>query len=263
MVEIAVRDVIAKMEEYAPISLQGDFDNCGLKCGDINMPVTGVLVTVDTTLDVINEAVRKGCNMIIEHHPIIFSPIKKLDYELPSIQAVVSAVKKDIAIYSAHTNVDFVKGGLNDTVAEKMGLSEVVAISGDDGPRMGKLDKPVSLKEYAEFLGAVFDDKNILTVGCGDRMISKVAVINGGGGSPQALFDAINANADIFVTGDVKYSLARLAKDLDYAIIIFGHFESEFEFIALIQKELSRRIPGIKVLGAETCKSPYNQRSGK
>ena len=105
MVKIA--DVIQKIEEFAPLFLAEDFDNCGLKIGDASREVTGVLVTVDTDLSVVQEAKETGCNMILEHHPSIWRPLKSIDPVVPLNAALIEAAKNDIAIYSAHTNVDY------------------------------------------------------------------------------------------------------------------------------------------------------------
>lgn len=253
-----VKDIMSVIEAFAPLSLQMEWDNCGLKTGEEESNVTRVLVTLDTTPKVVDEAIKKGCQMIVEHHPVIFQPISKLDYKLPAIKSLVKAIKHDIAIYSTHTNTDFAGGGLNDYIAEKIGLTGISSIDGQNSPRIGLLEKPVTLKEYAEKISEILGDRGIRTVGDENKIITKAAVANGGGGTTESVIKAFNSGAEVFITGDVKYSTARLAKDMDYAIITFGHYESEFDFAALMCKLLKEKLPELEVLTAQECENPFN-----
>lgn len=252
-----LKEIIKVIEEFAPLSLQGDFDNCGLKVGNIDTEITGVLVTLDTNIDIVKEAIAKKCNLIIEHHPSIFYPIKSIDYDLPLSKALVLAIKNDIAIYSAHTNVDFTDNGLNDFVAKKIGLNNIYSLS-KSGARMGKLGQSTTLKELADKLKLLFDDKNIKTIGNEQKIINKVAIINGGGGgSTDELLNSISEGCDIFITSDVKYSVSRLAKDLDYGIIEYGHYTSEQDFLPLMRAVLSEKL-NMNIYLAEKQTNPYN-----
>lgn len=251
-----LNEIIKVIEEFAPLSLQGDFDNCGLKIGDNDMEITGVLVTLDTNIDIVKEAIAKNCNLIIEHHPSIFYPIKSIDYNLPLSKAIVLAIKNDIAIYSAHTNVDFTENGLNDYVAKKIGLTNIYSLS-KSGARMGNLES-TTLKELAGKLKILFDDKNIKTIGNEHKIVNKVAIINGGGGgSTDELLNSINEGCDIFITSDVKYSVSRLAKDFDYGIIEYGHYTSEQDFLPLMRAVLYEKLK-INIYLAEKQTNPYN-----
>lgn len=261
MVKIA--EVIASIERFAPLELAESFDNCGLKIGNINDEATGVMATVDTNIDVVREAERKGCNLIIEHHPSIWQPLRSFDLDLPLNQALLEAGKKGIVIYSAHTNIDYTEGGLNDTVAADLGLRGVKPILGHSSARIGELNynAPVTLKEYAKIVAKIFDDDNVSVVGDLNKIIRTVAVINGGGGgSADTIMDTMRAGADVFVTGDVKHSVARLAKDLGYAIIQVGHFTSEAAFATLVKEVIKKDFPDLSVNGSEIIGSPYNRR---
>ena len=252
-------DIIKIIEDFAPLDLQGDFDNCGLKLGNINTHITGIMVTLDTNCDVVAEAIDKNCNLIIEHHPSIFNAIKSLDWNLPLTKAIHLAIKNDIAVYSAHTNIDFCKNGLNDYVAGQAGLCEVTCFDNAGNPRIGKLKEKTTLKDYAEKLKSVFNDKNITTIGNIDKTIEKVAIVNGGGGSSTSdLLFAIEHGADVFVTGDVKYNVARLAKDANYAIIQVGHYNSEQGFGELIENILKEADISVPVYKATRLLNPYN-----
>lgn len=255
-----IKDAIGIIEEFAPLSLSADFDNCGLKIGDINAKLRGVLVTVDTNIDVVQEAKDKNCNLIIEHHPSIWGALKSIDNKIPLNKTLIEAAKSDIAIYSAHTNVDYAVGGLNDCVAELLGLDNVRVISDYSSARIGEFSGKITLRELAKRVAVILDDDNITTVGDLNREIKTAAVINGGGGHSEFLWEAYNAGADIFITGEVKHSVARLAKDLNYAIIQFGHYSSEVYFTKLIEKVLSDKLKDIRVEEAKTIGSPFNKR---
>ncbi len=252
-----VSDIIKVIEDFAPLSLQGEFDNCGLKLGSMDTKVSGILITLDTNEDIVNEAIEKNCNFILEHHPSIFYPLKKLDYDLPLIKAISLAIKHDIAIYSAHTNVDFAENGLNDYFAKKIGLNKVYSLKAD-GARMGKLNEETTLAQYAQKLREILKDNNIRTVGRLDKKIKKVAAINGGGGSSaDELVTSFRQGCDIFVSGDVKYAVSRLAKDLDYGIIEIGHYTSEQDFLPLMGRILEEKLD-TKVFLSERQTNPYN-----
>lgn len=258
----AIKDIIKIIEEFAPLESQASYDNSGLILGDITKEVVGILITLDTNEVVVGEAINKGCNLIIEHHPSIFEPIKGLDYRFPLHKAIVKAIKNDIAIYAAHTNIDFAKDGLNDYVAKKLMLKNVYCLNDDmSSARIGELSQPLTMKAYAEEIKNVLCDKNIITIGEEEKLIKKVAVINGAGGGDKALLIALQEEGvDIFVTADIKYSFARFAKDLNYGIISFGHYDSELGFIDIIEKLLKNKKMDIKVIKTENCSNPYNNR---
>lgn len=259
---VTVKNALDVIEEFAPKAIAAEYDNPGLKIGDEDSCLRGVLITVDTNEEVIAEAIKKGCNLIIEHHPSIWKPLRGLDNRVPLNRTLIAAAKNDIAIYSAHTNVDFTVGGLNDYVAERMGLIDVGTIDGLQSPRTGNVafNKEITLREYAKYISEIFDDDNVITVGNLDKKISKVAVINGAGGNEDDTWATFNAGADVFVTSEVKYNVTRLAKDLDYAIIQVGHFESEAFFMPLIKKVLQNKLTDTPIYAAESIRSAYNRR---
>lgn len=256
---LKIKDVIKAIEEYAPLENQASYDNCGLLYGDLNWDYKGALVTLDTSIDVVKEAVSKGINLIIEHHPSIFMPIKKLNVEIPKHQALVYAIKNDVAIYSAHTSVDFTEGGLNDKVMQLLGCVSYSTANGNlSDMRVGDLNSPISLNEFVENIKSIFNDKHVTYVGESNKMIKKIAVINGGGGSQEGeVYNALYTGADVFISGDFKYNVLRLAKDLGYAVIVFGHYDSEMPFINLIKEQLTNKGIG-NVYGATTCTNPLN-----
>ena len=124
-----IKEVIQKLETFAPPVLQENYDNAGLIVGDANEKVKGILISLDTTEDVVNEAIKKGCNLIISHHPIIFSGLKKLTGASYIERVVILAIKNNIAIYAMHTNLDNVAHGVNKMIADKLGLIKTKILS--------------------------------------------------------------------------------------------------------------------------------------
>ena len=129
---VKVKDVCEALEELAPLALQESYDNAGLLCGDADMEVKSALLAIDVTEDVVDEAIAKGCNMIISHHPLIFRGLKKITGKSYVERCVVKAIKNDIAIYSSHTNLDKVIGGVNVKMAEKLGLKSLEVLCAED-----------------------------------------------------------------------------------------------------------------------------------
>src|ERR1700739_2167303 len=117
-----IKEVLTHIENFAPLATQESYDNCGVQCGDANKPATGALLCLDITDAVINEAIDKKCNLIIAHHPLIFSPLKKLTGANYVEQLIIKAIKHDIVLYACHTNADNVAAGVNHKMAQKLGL---------------------------------------------------------------------------------------------------------------------------------------------
>lgn len=259
----AIRDIIQIMQEFAPLELQCGYDNSGLLYGNTEKHINAVLVALDTNPAVIQEAIDKGCGLIIEHHPTLFTPLKKIDLQHPKHAALCLAIRHDIAIYSAHTNVDFAQGGLNDYLAEKLGCKQIRTADGSlQSMRIGELEKPVALGEYAGCVALILQDTNIATVGDTDKQVRTVAVANGaGGGSEEAIWQAKNAGADILVTSELKYNVVRLAKDINYGIISVGHYAGEALFTQLICSLLDRSNSQVKAYPAQSLTNPFNDRS--
>jgi dinuclear metal center YbgI/SA1388 family protein len=121
--------IIAELEDYAPLHLQESFDNSGLQVGDVSMEARGVLLCLDVTEEVVEEAIRLGCNLIISHHPLLFKPLKRLTGKTYIERCVINACKNDVAIYASHTNMDNAFGGVNYHLAGKIGLQNVGVLS--------------------------------------------------------------------------------------------------------------------------------------
>jgi dinuclear metal center YbgI/SA1388 family protein len=143
-----VKEITNLIEEFAPITLQEQYDNCGLITGNYETEITGVLIALDCIESVVDEAIKKGLNMIVSHHPIIFSGIKKINGNNYIERVIIKAIKNDIAIYAAHTSLDNIASGVNGFIAQKLG----VTIEGVLAPRKNIFKKLVTFcpTEHAE-----------------------------------------------------------------------------------------------------------------
>ena len=128
-----VQDLARLLEAAAPLAYQESYDNAGLQCGDPQIEITGVLIALDCTPAVVAEALRRGCNVVVCHHPVIFRPLKRLTGANEVEQTIILALKGDVAIYAAHTNLDNVRGGVNDKLAEKLGLLKTRVLAPQSG----------------------------------------------------------------------------------------------------------------------------------
>ena len=141
-----IRDLAAYLESLAPLVYQESYDNSGLLVGDPTTEIKGVLVTLDATESVVNEAINKGCNVVVAHHPIVFKGLKKLTGKTYVERTVIKAIKNDIALYAAHTNLDNVAGGVNFKIAEKLNLQHVRVLA----PKTQVLTKLVTFVPVAD-----------------------------------------------------------------------------------------------------------------
>ena len=137
---MTINEIITKVEQLCPISYQEDYDNCGLLTGNRKWNCKGILISLDCTEDIVDEAIKKGCNLIIAHHPIIFRGMKKITGKNYVERTVITAIKNDIAIYAAHTNLDNVLNGVNGKIAEKLGLLNLKILR----PRDAQLNKLIT-----------------------------------------------------------------------------------------------------------------------
>ena len=226
---LLVKDVIKFLEEKFPPNLALDWDNIGLHIGDVNQEVCTIMVTLEATTDVVEEAINRNVDLIIAHHPFIFSPLKSIDYSTPKGKNIKKLIQNNIALYVMHTNYDIATGGMGDVLAEKIGLIDVKPFSMIDEihgeGRVGKLEKAKNLDELSnsiyENLAPHISFVNKVE-GKNTDNIKVVAVIGGSGG--KYIYEAKKAGADVLVTGDVKYHDAVDAKDIGLSILDIGHY---------------------------------------
>lgn len=233
--QVTAAQVMALVEELAPPALAESWDRVGFQVGDPNQPVERVLVSLGVSRDVLEEAVARECHMIIAHHPLILRPLTALTVHQGTGALIAQALAARIAIGVAHTNLDRAPGGLNDWLAERLGLVDAVPLAsaapGADGDsvsemaRIGRMERPVPLGQWVKKVAQRLGVEALRYVGDPDRPVQTVACMGGSGAS--AVPWAAAAGADVLVTGDMKFHDALDALDLGLAVVDPGHFASE------------------------------------
>ena len=238
-----VRDVYNFLDSIAPFGLQESYDNAGILVGDPNMEITGVLMCLDSTEAIMDEAIDKGCNLVIAHHPIIFSGLKRLTGANYIQRTVIKAIKHDIALIAIHTNLDNVlSNGVNGMIASKLGLGNVHILAPKKQELteeitgagiIGDLTNPMKIDDFLSMLKEKMQ-LNVIkhTAKCVEE-VERVAVCGGSGGF--LLNHAKSAGAQVFVTSDYKYH-EFFDADGDLIIADIGHYESEQYTIELLYK---------------------------
>lgn len=258
-----VNDITHLIEAHAPLHYQESYDNCGMQVGDPEMEVSGVLITLDVTETVIDEAIRKGCNLIIAHHPLIFHGPKKICGRNYVERCIIKAIKNDIAIYASHTCMDKAANGVSAKMAEKLGVSidsplEIEKVNGEEIGLgvIGHLPQPEEARQFLLRVKETFQVGSVRhTAFTEGKSVKKIALC--GGSSAEFIDNAIKAQADVFVTADVKY---HQFFDVEERIIVadIGHFESE-QFTKEIFFEIISKInPKFAVYISESKTNPIN-----
>lgn len=253
---MTVCDVLTFLEEIAPKYMKMDWDNVGLLCGRKNKKVRRVLVALDPFEGVCQEAAQWGADLILTHHPLIFEAPRAITDDTSVGRSILFLARHDIAAVNAHTNLDCAPGGVNDVLAETLGLAgiQVLDPSGtDEQGRPWGLLRTGTVEEMTmeQFLPRVKD-----ALGCpGLRYVSsgkpvhQVAV--GGGACAGGVREVFDAGCDTFVTADVKYNQFWDARDLGLNLIDAGHFWTENPVCRVLKTKLQERFPELQVKIAE------------
>lgn len=248
------------LERFAPLPLQEDFDNAGLQVGLTEAEVSGALLCLDITEEIIQEAIDLKCNLIVSHHPLIFRPLKRVAGLDPVQRCVMNAITHGITLISMHTNMDNAVGGVNYKIAEKMGLEEVELMEtrtvGDTlcgSGVTGTLREPMTAADFIHMLKNEFHVECVMANSLLDRPIRKVALCGGAG--DFLLPNAIAIGADAFVTGEMHYH-QYFGHEGEIQICVIGHYQSE-QFTAEIFRDIIQcECPGVVCHIAHTNTNP-------
>ncbi len=260
---ITVGDIYAYMNTLAPLHMKMDWDNVGLLCGDTADEVKKVLIALDPFTHVCQEAVDGGYQMIITHHPLIFFPIKALVEEPGTNHCVRLLCKHGIAAIGAHTNLDRAPGGVNDVLAEVLGLENISVVDpagvDENGSEWGLLHKgDVKEQSLEQFLFTVKEALHCdhIRYVSGGKPVHQVCV--GGGGCAGMVREAVAAGCDTFVAGDGKYNDFWDAIDLGLNLIDAGHFHTENPVCYYLQRKLREKFPELQVEISKTHADPIH-----
>lgn len=224
-----------------PLDFAYAWDNVGLQIGTLDKTLTGILITLDVTQDVAKEALQKGANLIISHHPLIFKPLANIVTDSYKGQLIEQLLKSGITVYVSHTNYDLGHTGMNQVLADRLALTEQAVLDPIDDThglgRIGRLREPLGLNaaiayikqalslRHARFIGVMDDDTRIQTL-----------AISGGSGASQ-MHHVKASGADLYLTGDVSYHQAHDMRQLGLRTLDIGHY-AEHLFAPALKKEL-------------------------
>lgn len=249
-------EIIKYFETKFPIDLAYEWDNVGLQVGTLNSKVERVLVTLDITKDVVKEAIKNKVNLIISHHPLIFKPMKNIGFDTPRGWIIKNLIQHNIAVYSAHTNFDVAEGGMNDALANKLGLINPSLMDEIDNiGRFGNVKK-IELKDFVEFVKDIFNLKSVKVIGKTDKFVETVG-ISGGSGSHH-MYAAKKHNCDVYITGDITYHTALDAIQLGITLIDVGH-HIEVIFVEYINELLKKQFSEIDFIQSKVDTNPYKE----
>ena len=245
--EYKVRDIVKVIEEFAPLGIQESWDNSGLCIGSPDAPVSSVLLGLDCTPELVDEAVSCGADMIVTHHPLIFSGLKKISPDDQVGEAVIKAIRAGISIYAAHTNADKVLAGVSGAMASRLGL-ENVTILDEDGEGtglgvVGDLPEPLTAAEAAALVKERFGLKAMRSSRPVEGRISRVAMCGGSGGS--LIQAARRSGAQLYISGDISYH--NFFTPEGFMIMDIGHYESEIEIVDILFSLLRKNFPTFAV----------------
>lgn len=241
-----VGEILTCLEEFAPYSLAESWDNCGLLAGDRAHPVTRVLCALDVTEAVAREAAALGAELIVAHHPAIFTSVSRVTADDATGRTLRSVIAHDIAVICMHTNADCAAGGVNDALAAALGLSDVVSMeAGENGAlgRVGNLPAPMTVDDFARYVKTRLHAGGARYVR-GTTSVRRVAV--GGGACGKLMDDARAKGADAFVIGDSSYDLMQRAASIGLTLVDAGHFPTEDPVVPVFAQMIESRFPAVE-----------------
>ena len=254
------KEVMDILESLSPVVFAEKWDNVGLLVGREDKTVHKVMLAVDATDDVVEQAVLQGVDLLVTHHPLLFSSIKRITEADFIGRRLLKLIKNDICYYAMHTNFDVM--GMADAAADALGLQhcEVLDITYEDDlskegiGRIGRLAKKMSLSEMAQHCKTAFELDNVRVYGNADEEIETVAIVPGSG--KDYIEVALAKQADVFITGDIGHHNGLDAIMQGLSIIDAGHYGVEKLFVPYMEEFFANQIPGLAVVKA-TEASPF------
>lgn len=227
---------VEEWEKRVPLSLQEPWDHSGKQFGRFQQPLSGIVFALDFTSGALQKAMNEGANLVVTHHPVLFEGVHTLYEDDPLQNLVMQAIEAGIAVYASHTPWDWVNGGVNDVMADRLVLrnrkplrrreENDVHLAYSTGFGVYGECAPITLASFAQFLSSAFSAPSVVFYGQPDRQIERVGVLGGSG--MEFVSDALAAGCDVFVTADIKYHEAQFAIQRGISLIDLGHYAAEF-----------------------------------
>lgn len=259
-IKMRCREVIEKLETLSPGQFAESWDNVGLLAGRYDREITSIMLAVDATDHVVEEAVQKGVSLLLTHHPLIFSARKKINDGDFIGKRLVMLLQNDICYYAMHTNFDVM--GMADAAADEIGLKdrEVLDVTYEDEiaregiGRFGRLPKAMTLEACGEWIKEIFALESVKMFGDGERIVERAAICPGSGKS--VIQKAVQMGAEVLITGDIDHHAGIDAVAMGLSILDAGHYGLEKIFVPYMEEFLKRECPGIQVMRARE-QSPF------
>lgn len=256
---LTVKSCIAVMEELAPAAYALKWDNPGLQLGELGSRIDKILITLTVTERLVQKAVAADVDLIISHHPLIFTPLNKIRTDLPLGSMIKNLLVNRISVYASHSNLDRAPFGLNYWLAEELKLKQHTILIEDELNndiglgRIGMI-KPISLGNLVSQINLLWQTK-VRYIGNINRICRKVAVCGGSGS--ECIDHAWIKNADVIITGDVKYHSALDAQGLGIAVIDAGHYATEKIMISKVAQFLKTKLPDVTIIERSEGDNPF------
>lgn len=248
---MTVREYYERLEKRIPVALREPWDNDGLMCcADESAEVRRAVVTLDVTEEIVDFAIENGYDLIVSHHPLLFRPVTAMTEDIPSSRKLIKLLANGISVFSFHTRADKVEGGVNDCLADLIGLGNVVPFGESGMGRIGDLEE-MSLEDFAYRLKEQLNAHG-LQYADGYSPVHRVAVVGGSG--KDELAAAIAAGADTFVSGRIGYHEMQEASELGINLIEAGHYFSEYPVTSFFAEELSKISPELPIAICDSYK---------
>lgn len=254
-----IKTITDAIERFAPLSLQESYDNCGLQIGDPEGETSAALLCLDVTEEVMEEAVRRGCDMVISHHPVLFRGLKQIVGATPSQRIAAMAISHGIAIYAAHTNLDSATHGVSDQMARMLQLHSCRPLCPTCADALTGLGivgeiEPTPAMEYLRHVKDTFGVRSLRYSERSPQIVVRRVALCGGSGA-EFIARAIDAHADIYITGDLKYH-DYTEHACDILLVDIGHWESETCAPTILARILHECCPDYPVHRAECDRNP-------
>lgn len=236
-----VKDILNLLDEIAPFNLAEEWDNSGLQIGSPDHPVGKMLMALDPTMEAVREARSQGAQLLLTHHPLIFRTLSSIDLDVSLGRVILEAIKGNLAVVSAHTNLDRAENGINQMLARLFELQDIQGLELDDRPlsglgRIGNLPASGTLDAIAAWVKTKIGASHVLAVGEGQRVIHRVAVVGGSGGGMVS--QAFRRGADLLITGDIGHHASLEALSLGICLLDCGHFLTEWSALRIFKDYL-------------------------
>ncbi len=260
-----VKDFMKLVESHAPVSYKEEYDNVGLMVGDGEENITGILFSMDTTNEVIQEAKEKKANLIVSHHPLLFVKPRSITKNTLQGRKVIELIRNNINLYAAHTNLDSVKDGMNDTIIKMFDYKDFDIIEQcpfdfDSGiGRIVYLRRAIKLKDFIEKTKKVLDVPILRYTGDLNQTVRRIAIINGSG---QSYFQkSLELGADCILTADTTFHFVQEFEELGVAVVDPGHYLSEKNIYNHLMDKMAKEFNkefDVPIYFSQVEKDPYH-----